>query len=215
MNVTWTALELAAFEEEIAQLFLEKKIHAPVHLSKGNEQQLIDIFRKHVGPSDWVCCTWRSHFHALLKGVPREQVKQAILDGHSIALCFPEYRAISSAMVGGMAPIAVGLAMGIARKEQRQYYNTDHYNSERCGTEHRKVVCFLGDMAAHSGIVFESSQYALHHQLPLLWVVEDNGKSVCTDTREVWGSGWFLPGAIGYRYKNSYPHCGLAEWVTF
>lgn len=197
MNVTLTPNDLIAFEDDIAQQFSEGKIRAPIHLAGGNERQLIDIFAQHVQPEDWVLCTWRSHYHALLKGVPPERVKQSILDGRSISLCFPDYRLLSSAIVAGAAPIAVGLAMGIRRKN-----------------ESRKVVCFLGDMAASAGIVHESMTFATGHNLPVLWVVEDNGLSVCTPTSEAWGSGK-IRNVISYGYQNPHPHCGLSKWVSF
>ena len=40
-----TKEELLKFEEEIKDLFIDKKILAPVHLTKGNEEQLIEIFK--------------------------------------------------------------------------------------------------------------------------------------------------------------------------
>src|SRR5512147_2793322 len=104
-----TPQDLLAFEAEMALLFEEGKIRAPLHLAGGNEQQLIDVF-KHIDlEHDWLACSWRSHYHCLLAGVPREEVKMAILNGRSIALCFPEYKVISSAIVGGIAPIAMGI----------------------------------------------------------------------------------------------------------
>ena len=75
--------------KEIAEIFGRGEIRAPVHLRKGREQQLIDIFTKHeIGDDDYVYAYWDAHELALLKGVPREDVKQAIMDGRSIALWF-------------------------------------------------------------------------------------------------------------------------------
>ncbi|HQL79964.1 MAG TPA: thiamine pyrophosphate-dependent enzyme, partial [Verrucomicrobiota bacterium] len=110
-----TANDLINFETEIANLFNAAKIRAPVHLYYGNEAQMIEIFRD-VRPEDWVCCSWRSHYQCLLKGVPPEKVREEILAGRSISLCFPEYRVISSAIVGGVLPISVGIALGLKRR---------------------------------------------------------------------------------------------------
>lgn len=217
-----TPRDLIAFEDEMAQLFLDKRIKAPLHLAGGNEDQLIQIFEQHVKPQDWICCSWRSHYHALLKGVPPEQLKQAILDGKSISLSFPDHRILSSAIVGGTAPIAVGLAMGIKKR------NDDAIAGGYCGDwlADEKVICFIGDMTAESGIVHESMKYACAHELPLLWVIEDNGKSVCTDTREVWGfdnSMWYAerqgkrlyPRVVRYSYEMTRPHVGVGQFVNF
>ena len=45
----------------------EGKIPYPIHLSKGNEKQLVKIFR-YISNNDWVCSSWRNHAHALLHG---------------------------------------------------------------------------------------------------------------------------------------------------
>src|SRR6266403_4015680 len=128
-----TREELINFETEIAEIFNAGKIRAPVHLYSGNEDEMIEIFRD-VRPEDWVMCSWRSHYQCLLKGVPPQEVKAAILDGKSISLCFPEHRILSSAIVGGVLPIATGLALGIKLR----------------GDNH-KVVCFLGEMTSETG----------------------------------------------------------------
>ena len=81
---------LISFEEQIASLFNSGKIRAPVHLYHGNEDKLINIFKK-IKKNDWVFCTWRSHYQCLLKGVPKDEVKKEILEGRSISLCFPKH----------------------------------------------------------------------------------------------------------------------------
>ena len=138
MNVTLTAEDLIQFEDDVCKNFAEKKILAPVHLDHNNEKPLIQVFKEHVHEDDWVMCSWRSHYKSLLKGVPREEMMEAILEGKSISLCFPKQKVISSAIVGGILPIAVGAAMGIKRKG---------------GTN--KVVCFVGEMTSETGAFHE------------------------------------------------------------
>jgi len=203
MKRTLTAEDLRAFEESIAEAFNQGQIRAPVHLADGNEEALIAIF-KDVQPADWVFCSWRSHYQCLLKGVPAEDVKREILAGRSISLCFPEYRVYSSAIVGGSTPIAVGTALGILRSG-----NEGH------------VWCFVGDMTAEIGMANTAMKFAANKGLPLTFVVEDNGVSVMTPTREVWGQPETghtndLPGnVIRYSYKSKYPHAGAGIRVEF
>ena len=71
--------DLILFEEEIATLFNSGKIRAPVHLYKGNEEKIINVFRN-IKKNDWVFCSWRSHYQCLLKGVPAKEVKEEILN---------------------------------------------------------------------------------------------------------------------------------------
>lgn len=198
-----TAEELIAFEDRVAALFNEARIRAPVHLYSGNEAQMIDVFRD-VRPHDWVFCSWRSHYQCLLKGVPEDEVMAEILAGRSISLCFPAHRIYSSAIVGGVLPIAVGTAMAVARSG-----------------EDARVHCFMGEMTAETGIAHESMKYARNHGLPIRFVVEDNGKSVCTDTRAAWGQPRLSFEGVDdgfvrhYRYETRYPHAGAGQRVQF
>ena len=95
----YTPEDLIKFEEEIAELFNKAKIKAPIHLYYGNEDFIVEFFRK-VRKQDWVFCSWRSHYQCLLKGVPENEVFSEIIKGHSISLCFPEHKIFSSAIVG-------------------------------------------------------------------------------------------------------------------
>lgn len=198
-----TPSELIAFEDEIAAEFNAAHIPAPVHLYSGNEEQIIEVFRS-IQPQDWVLCSWRSHYQCLLKGVPREQVKAEIMAGRSISLCFPEYRIFSSAIVTGVLPIAVGIAMAIKRSG---------------GSE--QVHCFMGEMTAETGLANSCLKYSRHHELPIHFIVEDNEKSVCTDTRETWQMDTLTfenttdPLVQYYRYKSKYPHAGAGVRVQF
>jgi len=195
--------DLIAFETEIADTFNAAHIRAPVHLYYGNEKEMLSVFET-VQKEDWVMCSWRSHYQCLLKGVPPELLKQRIGEGKSIALCFPEYRIVSSAIVTGILPIAVGVALGIKR---------------RGGSE--KVHCFMGEMTSETGIAHECIKYSRNHDLPIRFIIEDNGKSVCTDTRETWNQPKLTyedstdPRIVYYRYESKYPHAGAGQRVQF
>lgn len=190
--------ELIAFEADIAAEFNNGKIRAPIHLDGGNEDQLIEVF-KNIKPTDHVFCSWRSHYKALLHGVPPAEVKAAIMAGRSISLCFPEYRFLSSAIVGGNLPIALGVALSIKRRGADE-----------------KVWAFLGDMSARTGIFHECLSYAVGHGLPITFVIESNGLSVCTNTDEVWGRNGQKEGKIiSYSYQLSFPHSGAGKRIQF
>ena len=204
-----TAQELIDFEEDICKSFQNKEIRSPVHLYSNCENQLIDIFKNYITPMDYVFCTWRSHYQCLLHGVPKEQVKQAILDNRSISLCFPEHKVFSSAIVGGNIPIALGVALGVKRNG---------------GSEH--VFLFIGDMTSQCGIFMEALEYTVNFKLPIMFIVEDNNKSVCTPTRKTWGTSTLLWERLredpryrghltGYYYESKYPHAGTGERIQF
>ena len=207
------AKDLKEFEAEIAELYEEGKIKAPVHLRDGNEEQLVDLFSElEIGEDDYVYSTWASHLHALLKGVPQDRMRQDILEGRSITLHYPDYNFFSSAIVGGISPIAVGTALALKKQGKAT-----------------GVYCFLGDMAFRTGITHESIMYAIGNNLPITFIVEDNGKSVGTPTEASWGSiptrtiyetyrDLSMGSTVGlryYQYEMTYPHSGTGVFVEF
>jgi len=199
MKKLLTKEDLIAFEEDIAECFNSGMIKAPVHLYNGNENEMIDIF-ENIEDADWVLCSWRSHYQCLLKGVPPERLKKDIIEGRSISLCYADYRVLSSGIVGGILPIAVGIALGI----------------KRAGGIN-KVWCFMGDMTSETGIAHECMKYGVSRDLPIRFIIEDNGKSVCTDTKATWGITYLThdehPGY--YEYINKYPHAGAGKRIQF
>lgn len=192
-----TAKELIEFEQEAEKYFAAAMIQAPVHFCGGNEEQLIETFQE-VPPDAYVCSTWRSHYHALLHGVPPAKVMKEIMAGHSMNLNFPEHRFFSSAIVGGTLPIACGLAAGL---------------DDRGG----EVWCFIGDMTASIGAFHDAWKFASGHDLPITFVVEDNGLATNTPTNQTWGNA--KRGSkcqkIWYTYQRKYPHVGLSQFVQF
>jgi pyruvate dehydrogenase E1 component alpha subunit len=200
---TWTVESLKAFESNIADMFNTGKIKAPVHLSDGNERNLLEIF-KDFRDGDWTFCSWRSHYQALLAGVPEKDVEAEILAGRSIALCFPKYNFYSSAIVGGQIPLAVGASISIKMIEGAA-----------------RVWCFVGDMTSETGMFQTALRYSEMHKLPITFVVEDNGISVLTETRQVWRSDTLRyeenrnPHVLSFKYKSKYPHAGAGVRVQF
>ena len=206
--------DLRSFEKEIEEIYETGVIRAPVHLRDGNESFLINIFKnQEIKEDDYLFSTWASHSHALLKGVPPDQIKKDILEGRSITLHYPEHNFYSSAIVGGIAPIALGVAHALNDKQAR-----------RC-------FCFIGDMSFHTGIVNECIRYSIGHDLPIVWVIEDNGKSVGTNTEATCGIQTLdlfdqLRQLIKnyncknckimyYSYETQYPHSGTGVFVEF
>lgn len=187
--------ELLAFEADIKARFERGEVNGPCHLSNGNEDQLIEIFRD-VRPGDWVFSTWRSHYHALLKGIPAGWLREQIVQGHSMHINSTYHRFFASSIVGGCLPIAVGVAAAIKRN----------------GGDER-VWCFVGDMASRTGTFHDAHEYANGHVLPIEFVVENNGKSTNTPTAETWGLGWQNCRRI-YSYESAYPHIGAGKRVT-
>ena len=195
----WDKAGLAQFEKKMADHWEAGKVRGPIHLSGGNEEELIEI-GKRIKSTDWVFSTWRSHYHALIKGVPSEWLESEILAGRSITIVSEEHKFYASAIVGAIIPIATGIALA----------------NQRDGKDD-KVWCFIGDMAFETGGFYEMHKYATNYNLPIVFVVEDNGVSTNTPTEATWNNikREVPDNVIWYDYTKEWPHYGTGKWVIF
>lgn len=190
--------ELIEFEKRIKRIYEKGKIKAPVHLSGNNEDHLIKIFKK-INKSDWVFSSWRNHYHALLKGISPEWLEKEIIKGRSMGINNLKKKFYSSAIVGGIIPIAMGVAQSIKLKKQKN-----------------KVWVFIGDMTFETGIFHECYKYCKNFNLPIKFVIEDNNLSTNTPTNLAWKKKSKKPkDVIYYKYKRKFPHHGTGSWILF
>jgi pyruvate dehydrogenase E1 component alpha subunit len=198
MKRNYTAQELIEFENRIKEAYEAGQIKGPVHLSKNNEEQLIELF-KQIGEDDWVFSAWRNHYHALLHGVDSEYLFNSISEGKSMGTNSIKPNFYTSSIVGGIIPIALGVAQALKLK-----------NSPN------KVWCFIGDMTMETGGFWEAYKYSQNFELPLQFVIEDNNLSVNTPTTMAWNTRMEPPkNVIYYSYDMHYPHHGTGKWVNF
>jgi TPP-dependent pyruvate/acetoin dehydrogenase alpha subunit len=205
--------QLIEFENKVAAKFNNAEIKAPIHLYHGNEEEMMKVFQKIDVVNDWVCCTWRNHYQCLLKGVPEDLLMEKIIAGKSMVMNLADYKIVCSSIVGGIPSIAVGIAESIKRKREKS-----------------RVWCWVGDMSAETGAFHEAYKYSVNHNLPITFIIENNGLSVTSPTDEVWGRSfpWYVPlyhqdvnwyegeNLIAYTYKNEkYPHAGAGVRVKF
>tara|TARA_B110000438_G_scaffold298052_1_gene345503 strand:- start:945 stop:1634 length:690 start_codon:yes stop_codon:yes gene_type:complete len=191
--------ELLAFEDQVKKHYEDSLIKAPVHLSRGNEKELLKIF-EYVHPEDWVFASWRNHYHALLHNVNPDNLFQDIIDGRSMSINYIEPKFYTSSIVGGIIPIALGVA-----------------KAQKLRKSNKRVWCFIGDMTFETGTFYEAYKYATNFDLPLQFVVEDNSLSTNTPTSETWGNKKkeVPDDIIYYKYDRGFPHHGTGNWVLF
>ena len=190
--------DLIDFEKRVKKVYEAGEIKAPIHLSGNNEAQLIKIFKK-IDKNDWVFSTWRNHYHALLHGFDPEELFNLIKEGNSMGINSVERRFYSSSIVGGIIPIALGVAQSIKLKK-----------------ETNKVWCFIGDMTFETGVFHECYKFSRNFQLPIEFVVEDNNLSTNTPTDKTWGKKSKIPDDVHYyEYERNFPHHGTGQWVLF
>lgn len=198
-----TPQELIATEEEIANLWNQGEINSLLHLDASIdgslEQFLCDFFHSNVKPTDYVLGSHRSHLIFQLHGGTDlvEQVKR----GKSMFLHQKFPFILTSAIVAGVASIAVGIALAIQR---------------RGGSE--KVFVFCGDACTEHGHWLESVYYSITKNLPIQWVVLDNDSSCGVTKEERLGNRWFCTpfseSVTRFRYLMKWPHAGSGQPMT-
>lgn len=199
METKITKEELIKFEREIVDLWEGAKIPYPVHFSGGNEEQLIEIFKK-IQHGDYILSTHRNHYHYLLAGGSKEKLKEIILRGDSMHTFDKGLNFFTSAIVCGCPAIAAGLAFALKKKNSNN-----------------KVWCFIGDGAEESGHFYEAVRYVDGWNLPCTFIVEDNNRSVESPKQERYNQSeinW-PKCVIKYNYNATYPHVGTDKWVDF
>ena len=161
---------IRAVEETIAERYNEQKMRCPTHLCTGQEAVAAaagTVLRK----SDFAVSSHRAHGHYLGKGGSLKRMIAEIYGketgcshgkGGSMHLIDQEVGFMgSTAIVGGTIPIGVGLGLSIQLK------NTD------------QVSCvFLGDGSVEGGVFYESVNFAVLRNLPVLFLCENNLYSV-------------------------------------
>jgi TPP-dependent pyruvate/acetoin dehydrogenase alpha subunit len=167
------ALRIRMVEEKIIELYPSNQIQSPVHLSIGQEAVAVGVC-SNLNASDWVFINYRGHAFYLSKGGPLPEFFAELMGkigglskgkAGSMHLASPEHGVIgASAVVASTISHAVGSAL--AAKIQ--------------GQKNRVFVSNFGDGAMEQGVFFESLNFAALHQVPVLFLCEDNGLAVHT-----------------------------------
>lgn len=168
-------LRCRKFDEKIVELYPQKEMRCPTHLSIGQEAIAAGVcvaLRK----EDIIFSTHRSHSPAVAKSGELKSLMAELYGkvtgcskGKGGSMHFVDKEAGlfgCSAIVGGTIPLAVGTAL--AAKMQ--------------GID-RVSVAFFGDGAMEQGTFHESMNFASLHKLPVLFVCENNGLATCTPLR--------------------------------
>ncbi len=157
-------------EERIAKEYPNNQIRCPTHLSIGQEgvpAALSTLIRK----EDFAVSTHRGHAHYLSKGGDLNRMIAELYGkktgcsggkGGSMHLIDKNKGFMgTSAIVGNSIPLGVGLSLSI-KLEQKD-----------------NISCiFLGDGAIEEGVFYESLNFAVLRELPVIFICENNLYSV-------------------------------------
>lgn len=166
---------IRSVEEGIASRYPDGKMRCPTHLSIGQEAAATAVGLS-LEQEDLAISTHRAHAHYLAKGGNIQAMLSEIY-GKVTGCCRGRGGSMhlqdksvgfmgSTAIVGNSIPIGVGLAMGLKLKGL-------------------KNVCavFFGDGCTEEGAFYESVNFAVVRNLPVLFVCENNFYSVYSPLR--------------------------------
>jgi len=163
-------LRIRLVEESIANKYSEQKMRCPTHLSIGQEAIAVGVC-SNLTNEDQVLSTHRAHAHYLAKGGCLNSMLAEIYGkvtgcskgmGGSMHLIDKSVGFMgSTAIVGNTIPVAVGSALAMKIKNKRS------------------LSCvFFGDGATEEGVFYESINFAIVRNLPVLFICENNLYSV-------------------------------------
>ena len=169
-NVISEAFKIRLYEKALLKAFSEGEIRGTIHTSLGQELNAV-LLAEHLEEEDAVFSNHRGHAHYLalsrnfeghLKEIRGDKagINQGLGGSQHIS---DGRRFFSHGILGGIVPFALG----------------------RADSDLGVSAVFLGDGAFGEGIVFEGLNFSKVFNLPVLYIIEDNGLSQSTMTSKV------------------------------
>jgi len=170
-------LRIRLFEETQSRVFKAGEQEGFTHLYLGEEAIAVGACLN-LNPDDYITSTHRGHGHMIAKGGDYRKM-MAELYGRRTGQCLGRSGSLhiadrsigmlgANGIVGDGNPIAVGAGYSIRLRGTKQV-----------------VVSFFGDGATNQGTFHESLNMAASWDLPVVFVIENNGLSCGTITESV------------------------------
>ncbi len=187
-------IEIRHFERKLYESIKGSDLARYIHLSVGREPVAAAVGLEFI-PGDAMVSTYRTHGISLALGIsPTELLAEilAVKNSHSEGFSGSihiESRENgiydSNGIIAGGIPIATGL--GMYRKIEM---------------ENRIAWCFFGDGAVQAGSFHESLNIAARHQLPVIFICENNGLGMTTTFESVAAVNHVVDYANVYQIKG-------------
>lgn len=206
------------FEDKCAALYIQQKIRGFLHLYNGQEGVLAGSLHAMDLTKDRMITAYRNHVQPIGMGVEPKYVMAELLGkmtgtshgkGGSMHIFSKEHRFYGGhGIVGGQIPLGAGLAFA------DKYFKRDAV-----------TLTYLGDGAARQGSLHETLNLAMNWQLPVIFIVENNGYAMGTSVERTanhtdiykLGKGYEMPCAAidamnpEEMAKKLYPHIDRAR----
>jgi pyruvate dehydrogenase E1 component alpha subunit len=165
-------LLIKRFEERAQRAYTEALIGGYCHLNLGEEAAVVGLMSA-LRPDDYLFTNYREHGYAIARGIDPKAVMAELYGrvdgvskgwGGSMHMFDVSHRLLGGyGIVGGQLPIATGAALAI------QYKGGDEV-----------VMCTMGDGTAAIGAFHESLNLAGLWDLPIVYVIINNGLGMGT-----------------------------------
>ena len=183
------------FEETCHRLYEEKRITGVyMHLYSGHEASGVGSMAA-LRPSDHVITAYRDHGIALILGMDPKAVMAEMMGkktgssggkGGSMHLASREHNFWGGyAIVGGHLPLAAGIAL------EAKYNGKDDV-----------TLTYVGDGATNNGYFHESLNMSAIWDLPVVWIIENNGYGMGTEVERASGQVELHRKAEAYGIKS-------------
>lgn len=174
------------FENACNQAYMQGNIRGFMHLDNGQET-IPAMVADTIKIGDKKHSYYREHTHALASGVSPDKVMAELFAkvdgtckgaGGSMHIYDVEHNFQGGwALVSEQLPYAVGAARAIALDR--------HLNPEQTKNDDRITIVFIGEGGAQNGRMAECLNAAAKENLPILFLVIDNGRAINTFTQDV------------------------------
>ena len=168
---------IRAFEEIAEEAFDAGLVNGSVHQYIG-EEAIGTAVCANLRKSDFILSNHRGHGHAIAKGANPEAMMKELLGkvggtsgGKGGSMHIADF---SVGMLGANGVLADGLTMGVGAAQALVLRNVDAI-----------VTVFVGDGTTNRGPFYESLNWAMIYELPILFVCENNTYASSTSTRKV------------------------------
>src|SRR5690606_9522939 len=188
-------LLIRRFEERAARAYTEAKIGGYCHLNLGEEATIVGLMAA-LRPTDYLFTNYREHGYAIAKGIGADRVMAELYGpstgvskgwGGSMHLFDTETRLLGGyGIVGGQLPLATGAALAVSYKGGDEV-----------------VMCQMGDGTAAIGAFHESLNIASLWNLPVVFVIINNGLGMGTTVEKSSAEPELYRRGAAYRMASS------------
>jgi pyruvate dehydrogenase E1 component alpha subunit len=168
-------VRIRRFESESLRWYNKGKIGGFLHLYNGQESIAVGTISL-CGEHDHVITAYRDHGHALAVGMSMDECMAELFGkitgcsqgkGGSMHFFAPDKNYWGGhGIVAGQTPLGLGLAYGLK-----------YLGREGC------ALCYLGDGAVNQGAFHESLNLAALFNIPVVYIIENNGYSMGTSQK--------------------------------